>query len=247
MPIAKARASMSSTIPDYDAPAPFPLALQRTALTGMAALTEAELLQLVMSGGRRSRRASSPSALRAAERLARAAGSLRRLARWTLPEIACVAGIGEQRAIPVLAAIELGRRTALETVPRGATMASSAEIYRHYRATLRDERRELFLAGLLDTKLRLIRDVRISEGSLDATVVHPREAFAPAVREPAHAVVFVHNHPSGSPEPSSEDRALTKRLVTCGDILGIRVVDHLVLGEGDWYSFADAGQLRPSS
>lgn len=243
-------AGMDSTSIDFDAPAPLLPELRRTAISGMAALTDVELLTLVMSGVSRPSRTGRPQKLpptsraRAAERLLRAAGSLRRLARWSLPEMSCVAGIGDARAAPLLAAIELGRRTALERVEPGAPLGSPSEIHRHYRAVLRDERREIFLAALLDTRLRLIRDVRISEGSLNAAVVHPREAFAPAVREPAFAIAFVHNHPSGDSSPSDEDRALTKRLVACGDVLGIKVVDHIVIGEDEWFSFAEAGALK---
>ena len=235
-----------------DLPPVVPLPLERTALTGAAALTDDELLTLVMAGPpRRPRRRSGHGSTervidrsRPARRLLRAAGTLRNLAAWSLPEIAAVAGIGERRAVPLFAAIELGRRTALERKPRGDTLSGSGEVYRHYRTVLRDERREVFLAALLDVKNRLLRDVRISEGSLAASLVHPREAFGAAVREPAHAVIFVHNHPSGDPTPSDEDFALTRRLVAAGEVLGIRVLDHVVMGEGEWFSFADAGKLR---
>ena len=225
-------------------------AFDRTALTGPAAFTDDELLTLVMAGAvrpeRRPGRPRRPPATRnrAAQRLLHSAGSLRELAKWSLPEMAAVPGIGDRRAVPLLAAIELGRRTALEKKERGASLNGAAEVYRHYRATLRDERREIFLVALLDAKQRLLRDVRIAEGSLSATLVHPREAFGAAVREPAHAVLFVHNHPSGDATPSPEDIALTRRLVAAGDILGIAVHDHLVIGEEDWYSFAEAGALR---
>lgn len=234
-----------------DAP-PIVPALERTALLGSAAFTDAELLTLVMSGPvRPERRPGRPrlpatTRTRAAERVLRAAGSLRGLAAWSFPEIASIPGVGERRAAPLVAALELGRRTALERKERGASLNGAGEVYRHYRAALRDERREIFLVALLDARHRLLRDARIAEGSLSATLVHPREAFAPAVREPAHAVVFVHNHPSGDPTPSDEDVALTRRLVAAGDILGIRVLDHVVLGEEDWYSFAEAGALRAS-
>lgn len=231
-----------------DAPPLIVPSFERTALTGAAGFTDDELLSLVMNGRvrpqRRPGRASAPA--RAAQRLLKAAVTLRGLATWSFPEIAAVAGVGERRAVPLVAALELGRRTAMEKKERGASLVGAAEVYRHYRAALRDERREIFLVALLDAKHRLLRDVRISEGSLTATLVHPREAFAAAVREPAHAVLFVHNHPSGDPSPSDEDISLTRRLVAAGEILGIRVLDHLVIGEEDWYSFAEAGALRSS-
>ena len=89
----------------------------------------------------------------------------------------------------------------------------------------------------------IIKDVTISKGSLSSSIVHPREAFNAAVRESAGAVIFLHNHPSGDPEPSPEDHALTRRLVAAGEILGIRVLDHLIIGDGRYMSFADQGWL----
>lgn len=223
---------------------PFPIAaLERTSLTGAAALTDEELLTMVMSG-LATPRPPAAARVRASQRLLRSARTMRALATWSLAEIAAVPGIGVRRAVPLFAAIELGRRTALEKKVRGASLNGASEVYRHYRAALRDERREVFLVALLDVKNRLLRDVRIAEGSLTATLVHPREAFGPAVREAAHAVIFVHNHPSGEASPSDDDVSLTRRLVATGDILGIRVLDHVVVGEEDWYSFAEAGALR---
>lgn len=207
-------------------------------LASTTTLSDEEVLTALLSarGGR--------NGVEAARRLLHAAGGLRRLATWTTPEIGAVRGIGLQKAMGVAAAIELGRRTAHARQARGNPLCASADVFRHFRGALRDERREVFLVALLDVKNRLLRDVRISEGSLAASLVHPREAFAPAVREPAHAVVFVHNHPSGDPTPSDEDAALTRRLVAAGDVLGIRVLDHVVVGDAEWYSFADAGRMR---
>src|SRR5438876_4940375 len=102
-----------------------------------------------------------------------------------------------------------------------------------------------FKAVLLDGKNAIIRDVTVSEGSLTLSIVHPREAFVPAVRESAAAVIFVHNHPSGDPEASPEDRALTHRLVSAGEIIGIRVLDHVIIGDHEYISFADQGWLTP--
>lgn len=206
--------------------------VERAELLGFASLTDEELLALVLAGD-----------LGDARGLLARSGGLRSLARWSAAEIASM-GVGSKRGTALAAAIELGRRTAHARAPRGKLMTSSAEVWKHFRPLLRDERREIFIAALLDTKLRFLRDVRISEGSLSQTQVHPREAFAPAVRESAHAIVFAHNHPSGDPAPSEDDVALTRRLVAAGDVLGIRVVDHVICGSDDFYSFADDGRLR---
>jgi DNA repair protein RadC len=96
---------------------------------------------------------------------------------------------------------------------------------------------------LLDSKNRLIKEVQISEGSLSASIVHPREVFAPVLRESAAAVLFIHNHPSGDPTPSREDIEITKRLKEVGDLMGVRVLDHIIIGNGDFVSLADRGLL----
>ena len=102
---------------------------------------------------------------------------------------------------------------------------------------------EIFKVVLLDAKHAILRDATVSEGSLTLSIVHPREVFNLAVRESAAAVIFLHNHPSGDPTPSQEDRVLTTRLVAAGDVLGIRVLDHLIVGDGRYVSFADQGWL----
>jgi DNA repair protein RadC len=105
-------------------------------------------------------------------------------------------------------------------------------------------KREQFQALLLDRKNRVTRDVMISQGSLTASVVHPREVFNPAIRDSAAAVICVHNHPSGDPQPSQEDRQLTTRLVEAGHLLGIPVLDHIIVGCDRYMSFADEGLLN---
>lgn len=94
---------------------------------------------------------------------------------------------------------------------------------------------------LLDAKNRVIREIQVSEGSLTASIVHPREVFTPVIRESAAAVLFVHNHPSGDPTPSREDIELTNRLRQAGEVMGVRVLDHIIIGNGDYVSFTDRG------
>ncbi|MBI3620904.1 MAG: JAB domain-containing protein, partial [Nitrospirae bacterium] len=115
--------------------------------------------------------------------------------------------------------------------------------HEYFAPLVREMKQEQFWSVLLDNKHRVLRDVTISSGSLTTSVVHPREAFAPAVRQSAAAVIFVHNHPSGDPSPSAEDRQLTQRLVACGELLGIPVLDHVIIGRAAFYSFADHRQL----
>jgi DNA repair protein RadC len=112
---------------------------------------------------------------------------------------------------------------------------------------MRRYRQEVFVVLLLDSRHRLIGEVEVSRGSLNQSLVHPREVFAPALRESAAAILVLHNHPSGDPQPSREDHEVTRRLVRAGEILGIRVVDHLVIGGEEFTSFARSGQLLASS
>jgi DNA repair protein RadC len=114
-------------------------------------------------------------------------------------------------------------------------------VFAHFRPRLGSLRQEIFWALLLDAKHRKLREVRIAEGSLTAALVHPREVFAPAVRESAAALVLVHNHPSGDPSPSPEDRQITRRLREAGELVGVRVLDHVIVGADAHYSFVDAG------
>lgn len=162
-----------------------------------------------------------------------------------LAELAAVRGMGDARAAKLVAAGELARRVASVTLERGASITSSAQVHEHFGPLLADEKREMFYALLLDSKNRLITKVRISEGSLGASLVHPREAFRPAIREAAAAVLFLHNHPSGDPTPSVEDRKITARLHKAGELLGIPVLDHVVVGRECYFSFADSGAIGP--
>jgi DNA repair protein RadC len=201
-------------------------------------LTDAEVVGVVLGCGFRGR-----SAVDIARALLAHSGSLRGIARLSASELRRIAGIGPARAAQLLGAFALARRFAAESLTPGEALRSSADIYRHFSPRLRDRKREEFLVVLLDGKNRVIREARISIGSLNASIVHPREVFHMAVRESAGALVLVHNHPSGDPTPSAEDIEVTERLARAGEILGIRVLDHVVLGEGSYTSFVEKGML----
>lgn len=204
---------------------------------GADVLSLAELLAIVLRNG-----ASGGSALvQARELLALAGGSLRRLAALGVADLARVRGVGPAKAAEILACLELAKRFGEEEFVPGATFRSSHDVYAHFRERLADERCEHFYAVLLDNKHRKIRDVRVSQGSLTSSIVHPREVFLPVIRESAAAVIFVHNHPSGDPTPSREDLEITRRLREVGELVGVRVLDHLVIGRGRYVSFVDDG------
>ncbi|MBX3027869.1 hypothetical protein KF840_23495 [bacterium] len=136
---------------------------------------------------------------------------------------------------------EFARRYSEREFPVGEPFRCSADIYGHFRERLATERVEFFYAVLLDNKHRKLRDVLLSKGSLTASIVHPRDAYLPVIRYSAAAVIFVHNHPSGDPTPSREDLDITRRLREVGELIGVRVLDHIVIGQGRYVSFVDDG------
>jgi DNA repair protein RadC len=155
-----------------------------------------------------------------------------------------VRGIGPAKAAKVLAALELGRRAAEEARPDRARLHTSRDVYERMRFRLRDLDREEFYVLLLNTQNEILREVLVARGTLDASLVHAREVFKHALEESAAAVVLVHNHPSGEPTPSIPDRLITCHLVAAGALMGIPVSDHIIVGEGRYYSFADMKTLN---
>jgi len=202
-----------------------------------AALDEVELLALVLDGGE-----ARPSSLLAAGRLLGESGGLGRLGRSDAAFAAALGPRWRRVAARVRAALELGRRASAVPLRLGSPVHAPGAVYEHFRGRLPQLDRERFFALLLDGRNRLVAEIGVCEGSLTAALVHPREVFAPAVRASAAAVVLAHNHPSGDPTPSAEDEALTLRLRQAGELLGIRVLDHVVLAQGSWVSMAEQGR-----
>ncbi len=170
-------------------------------------------------------------------------GSLRAMAAATARELQVAHGVGRTTALRLAAAFALGRRVRSERLPRGRLLRESAEIFTAFHERLRDLKKERFLTVMLNGKNRVIREVCVSEGILTASLVHPREVFVPAIRESAAGIVLVHNHPSGDPEPSPEDLEVTRRLAAVGELVGIRVLDHVIVGDGRYVSFLERGLL----
>jgi DNA repair protein RadC len=206
---------------------------------GPAALSNAELLAIILRTGDAS---TGQSALDYGRTLmTRFDDSLRRLDEVSIQEICTMKGIGPAKATQIKAALEIGKRFAQEELKRGEPFRSSAEVFTHYREQLGGLKKEEFHVLLLDAKNRKIKDVRVSEGSLTSSLVHPREVFNPVIRESAAAVILVHNHPSGDPSPSQEDLHITRRLREIGEVMGVRVLDHIIVGKGKYVSFVDDG------
>lgn len=201
---------------------------------GPESLSDAQLLAILLRVGRQ-----DSSAVQVGMDLLHHLEGLQGLANRSLEELCVVPGIGPAKAAQIKAAIELGKRVLSTPLTTGTKIASSQSVFQHYYPLLRDLRHEVFKVILLDAKHAVIRDLTVSEGSLTTSLVHPREVYNEAVRESAAAVIFLHNHPSGDPTPSAEDRTLTRRLQEAGNILGIQVLDHVIIGDGRFVSFAD--------
>jgi len=199
---------------------------ERLRRLGVASLTDAELLAVLLGTGKVDR----------LRELIGRAGELARLDSLGFAEIGRFTGIGPVRACQIHAALELGRRVAAAPLPTARRLASPAEVHAHLGPRLAPLEREVFLALALDTRHRVRGEHRIAEGHLGGVEVHPRELFRPLIREGAAAALLVHNHPSGDPSPSAEDLALTERMRAAGDLVGIPVVDHVIVARDGFFS-----------
>ncbi len=212
---------------------------ERLKSLGPQSLSGAELLAILIGSG-----TGRQSALRLGEDvLASVAGSLRRLSLQPVAALTSVNGIGTARAVAIHAALELGRRLAAEAREEGAPLRSPRDVYDAFAPRLQDLPVEEFHVAVLDAQHRLERDITVTRGILNSSLVHPREVFREAIAERAAAIVLVHNHPSGDPTPSVDDRMVTDQLVAAGRLLDIPVHDHVVVGRGRYVSFAEAGLL----
>jgi DNA repair protein RadC len=156
-------------------------------------------------------------------------------------ELKAIKGLGTAKTAQIKAAFELGKRLMSGSSDNKPVFSSSHAVFSYFAPRFKSVKKEFFICMLLDAKNRLIRECRISEGTLTNSLIHPREAFKEAIRESAAAVIFVHNHPSGDPAPSREDVAITERLKSAGEIVGIPVLDHIVIGDGEYVSLKEKG------
>ena len=208
---------------------------ERLRQDGPRHLALGELLALLVGSGG----GGTGSAREIADRVAaRAGGTLSRLAGLDVRELESVPGVGTATACRLVAALELGRRAAADVVRPGDPVRGPADVFRRMGPRLHDLPQEEFHALILNTRHRVVREVLITRGILDASLIHPREVFRPAVAEGAAGVILVHNHPSGDPSPSPEDRAVTRQLGAAGRALGIPVLDHVVVGRGRYVSLS---------
>ena len=205
---------------------------------GPGNLSNAELLAILLRTGYQ-----EENVIHLAERLMTEAGGLRSLPDLTLEELQKVKGIGLAKAVQIKAALELGQRLGMTMKPEGAAFTSPDVVAGFLMEKLRYHKKEFFLVLLLNVKNQLISMEEISVGSLNASIVHPREIFTLPIKKSAAAIILVHNHPSGDPAPSREDIEITERLVKAGELLGIKVLDHVIIGEGKHLSLKEQGLI----
>ncbi len=212
---------------------------ERMIKEGAAALSDADLLGVLLRTG-----TAEETAVQLGERILLAAGSLAELPRFGLDEFLAIKGMGPAKAVTLLAAIELANRLSSRSRYESLTISSPADAAGLVIEEMRHYLREHFRVLLLDTKNKVLGMEEISIGSLNTSLVHPREVFRPAIRKACASVILIHNHPSGDPTPSSEDIAVTRRLYEAGRLLGIEVLDHVVIGDGRFVSFREKGLLK---
>ncbi|HUP90536.1 MAG TPA: DNA repair protein RadC [Longimicrobiales bacterium] len=206
---------------------------------GAHSLATRELVAILIGSG-----TEAKSALEVAGALMHAGdGSLRRLAAMSAADLTKVSGVGPAVAARMLAALELGRRMARETRAERPRIQGPADVYELCAPVLRDLTQEEFRVLLVNVQHAVLREIVVTRGTLDTSVVHPREVFRAAISESAAAVILVHNHPSGDPTPSREDREVTEQLAAAGRLIGISVLDHVVVGDGRYVSFVEMGLL----
>ena len=197
------------------------------------ALSAQELLQLILGRG-----VAGESVAITAQKLLSQFGNLQKLSEASIEELSSIKGIGLAKAAQIKAVFEIGRRLSTQVAPyKNKELTDPEKVYRMIRSKLKDYTREHFYIIALNSRNHSIAEVSI--GSLNASIVHPREVFAEAIKNKAASVIFIHNHPSGDPEPSEGDLIITNRLVEAGKILEIAVVDHIIVTNNSFLSFKE--------
>ncbi len=205
---------------------------------GAAALSQAELLAILITTGR-----SGRNALELSGDILASSGSLSGLARRHVAELARTNGVGQAKAARIAAALELGRRLQEEGRGERPRIKSPADVFRWFAPRMADLAAEEFHVLALDSQSAVLRDLLVTRGILNSSLVHPREVFRGAIAEAAAGIIVAHNHPSGDPTPSPDDRAITRQLIEAGRIIDVPVYDHIIIGNGRYLSFAESGLL----
>lgn len=211
---------------------------ERMVRDGADALSNTELLAILLRTG-----TSEESVISLACRILNQVGELRGLKSITYEELVTIRGIGPAKALQIAAGLELGKRIATSTVPNRPTVRSPQDVASLMMEDLRYHTQEHFVCLYLNTKNQVLGRETVFIGSLNSSIVHPREVFKEAIRRSSASVICLHNHPSGDPSPSREDIEVTRRLLEAGKILGIDLLDHVVIGDGRFYSLKEKGHF----
>lgn len=209
---------------------------ERLLKDGPETLSEQELLAIILGSGTK-----KMPVLDLAHTLLARFGSLTTLSGVTLEELMEIDGIGEAKAIQLKAAFAIGLRAASKAIAPKNKISQPSHVYELIRGQMEAEERELLMVILQDVRCKLICSQVVSIGTIDTTLVHPREVFYPAIRHKAYSMIIAHNHPSGDPTPSFEDYEMTDALVKAGKMIGIPIKDHIVVGRHDYFSFRERG------
>lgn len=201
---------------------------------GSETLSNAELLGIILNNGSKIK-----SAIGLGEDIINKANGIKNITNLSLNELMEIDGIGIAKASRILSALELSKRISKANGLESLKFNSPVSIYNTYSEELRYLKKEIFKVLLLDAKNKHLADANVSEGSLSASIVHPREVMLEAVKHSASKIILLHNHPSGDPSPSLEDINITKTLKESGELLGIPVLDHIIIGDGKYFSFKE--------
>ncbi len=205
---------------------------------GPASLSETELIAILLRTG-----AGKITAVDLAKTLLKEFRNLNHLSSRSLKELEEYKGLGVVKSVTLLAAFELGRRYDAAKVESRDKISSPDDVVKKYQSRFRDLKQEMFQVLLLDSANHLLDEKIITVGTLNSSLVHPREVFKPAILEPAASIILLHNHPSGNPEPSQDDVQITRQIVEAGKILSIPVHDHIILAIDKYCSFVEKGLL----
>ncbi len=201
---------------------------------GEKSLSNAELLAILLRNGTKHKNAIELANYIINKDLQ----GIRYLQDVTIEELCNIDGIGPSKATQIKAALELGIRVA-SYKPQRYKVTNPWDIYKYYMESMRYAKQEIFKVVLLNTKNEIIADIDVSIGTLNSSLVHPREVFREAIKRSSNKIILMHNHPSGSIKPSKEDKQITSRLIKCGEIIGIEVIDHIIIGDGTYFSFKE--------
>jgi len=206
---------------------------------GERSLSDAELLAIVLGAGSR-----TESALQLAQRIVRESGGLKNLSEMSVPELCRkFHGVGPARASQLKASLELSRRYLRTSDHSHPRLNHSIAVFEHFQNQFHGKQQEEFWVVALDAKNKLVDSSQVSRGTLMGSLVHPREVFQLAIRSAAAGIIVLHNHPSGEPEPSAEDRKVTQQMSESGKLLGIPLLDHIIIGDGRYFSFSEQAMI----